>query len=536
MTVAASILEDDRVLRDELGARRRAEHPSSRERAILDVNNAIISNLTRDTLLAAISRAIARVVPFDRAALTLHDPATDKLRILALEGPLPPLRFPVGVCLDRKDSHVGWVFDHQRTLLRRDLAREAEFAPERRLRDEGIRALLTAPLIVGRQSIGTITLGGTKPNQFDTDDEAFLADVANQVALAVSNMRAFEEIAELKGRLQAENQYLREELRREQDGAAIVGESPALAALVAQIEQVAPTTSTVLITGETGTGKELVARAIHERSPRRDRPLVKVNCGAISAGLVESELFGHVKGAFTGALANREGRFKLAEGGTIFLDEIGEMPLDAQVKLLRVLQEGELEPVGCSKTVRVDVRIIAATNRDLTTAVREGRFRSDLYYRLAIIPLAVPPLRDRRGDVERLVRHFVPRLARRHGKAVVDVPPEVMQGLVAHTWPGNVRELQNTLERAVVLSPDGALALPDDFAGDGSPCMGPRSVAASPTDAVTLDEAERRHIVAALEAKNWLIEGARGAAKALDVHPNTLRGKMRRLGICRPTP
>jgi formate hydrogenlyase transcriptional activator len=533
-----SVQGDTHALADDVTRWRRVQRahlaPGARERAILEVNNAIISNLTRDTLLAATSRALAGVVPFDRAALTLYDGATDTLRVLALEGRLPPRRYPVGVALDRKDSHVGWVFDRQRTLLRRDLEVDGELATERRLCDEGIRSMCTAPLVVGGKSIGTLTIGGTRPHQFDEVDEAFLGDIANQVALAVSNMRAFEEIAELKGRLVAENQYLREELRREQDGAAIVGDSPALVELLAQVDQVAATSSTVLITGETGTGKELVARAIHERSPRRERALVKVNCGAISAGLVESELFGHVKGAFTGALGNREGRFKLADGGTIFLDEVGELPLEAQVKLLRVLQERELEPVGCSKTVRVDVRVIAATNRDLAAAVREGRFRSDLYYRLAVVPIEIPALRARPGDVERLVRHFVPRFAQRLGRVNPDVPAEIMDRLRAHDWPGNVRELQNVLERAVILSRGAALSLPPDFSRSPAPVC-PRVAAPAEDGTMTLDQAERRHILAALTANGWVIEGPRGAARALDIHPNTLRGRMRKLRIRRPS-
>ena len=511
----------------------------ARERAILDVNNAIISNLTEGALLGAISQALFRVVPFDRAALALHEPASDTLRVLALEGRLPPKGYPVGVVLDRKDSHVGWVFDHQRTLLRRDLDTEREFSSERRLHGEGIRALCTAPLVLGCKSIGTLTLGSLTPRQFTDEDAAFLADVSNQIALAISNMRAFEEIEALKSRLQAENQYLREELSGAHNGSEIVGSSPALLDLLRQVDQVAPTPSTVLLLGETGTGKELVARAIHDRSPRRDRPLVRVNCGAISAGLVESELFGHVKGAFTGAVGCRDGRFKLADGGTIFLDEVSELPLEAQVKLLRILQEQEFEPVGGNRTIRVDVRIIAATNRDLAVAVRDGKFRADLYYRLNVVPIGLPPLRQREGDVERLAMFFAEKLARKLGKPTSVIPPEVMRRLRAYSWPGNVRELQNVIERAVVLAPGRELALHADFASpeELAPascqgCAGREAAGASPT----LDEAARRHIEAVLFAKNWTIEGERGAARALDIHPNTLRGRMQKLGIKRPRP
>jgi len=518
----------------------------ARERAILDVNNAIISNLTQESLLRAISDALFRVVPFDRAALTLHEPGSDRMRILALVGRLPPKAYPPGVALDRKDSHVGWAFDNQRTLLRKDLATERQFTPEHRLYEEGIRSLCTAPLIFAGKSIGTITVGSTTPGQFTETDEIFLRDIANQVALAVANMQAFEEIAALKSRLQAENQYLQEEIRGEHNYAEIIGVSPALRELLQQVEQVAPADSTVLIMGETGTGKELVARAIHDRSGRKDRTLVKVNCGAISAGLVESELFGHIKGAFTGALGNRDGRFKLADGGTIFLDEVSELPPDAQVKLLRVLQEQEFEPVGSSKTIEVDVRVIAATNRDLGAEVTAGRFRQDLFYRLNVVPISVPPLRAREGDVELLVQFFVQKLARKLGRPPMRVPGEVMNRLRAYAWPGNVRELQNVIERAIVLARGAELAIPPEITpavvtaepATSSPVSAPpASGPAAPErpSRASLVDVERRHIEAVLIERNWMIEGERGAAKALALHPNTLRGRMRKLGLKRPS-
>jgi len=529
-----------------------ASRAQARERAILEVNNAIISNLTQDSLLRAISDALFKVVPFDRAALTLHEPGSDQMRILALVGRLPPRAYPAGVAIDRSDSHVGWAFDNQRTLLRRDLGAERRFTPEHRLYEEGIRSLCTAPLIFAGKSIGTITLGSTITGQFTEADETFVRDVANQVALAVVNMRAFEEIAALKARLQAENQYLQEEIRGEHNYAEIVGSSAALREVLRQVEQVAPTDSTVLILGETGTGKELVARAIHDRSARKERPLVKVNCGAISAGLVESELFGHVKGAFTGALGHRDGRFKLADGGTIFLDEVSELPLDAQVKLLRVLQEQEFEPVGSSKTSKVDVRVIAATNRDLAAEVGAGRFRQDLFYRLNVVPIAVPPLRAREGDVELLAPFFVQKLAKKLGRPALPVPADVMKRLRAYAWPGNVRELQNVLERAVVLAQDGVLAVGPEqtpalpiaafpagtAASQGASATMPTGLGApAPSPAVgggSLEEVERRHIESVLVERNWLIEGERGAAKVLNLHPNTLRGRMRKLGLKRP--
>jgi formate hydrogenlyase transcriptional activator len=367
---------------------------------------------------------------------------------------------------------------------------------------------------------------------------------------------ALAEVERLKNRLQAENVYLREEIRREHNFEEIVGNSAPLLELLSRVEQAAPADSTVLISGETGTGKELIARAIHNRSGRRDRPLVKVNCGAISAGLVESELFGHVKGAFTGALDRRIGRFELANGGTIFLDEVGELPPETQVKLLRVLQEQEFEPVGSSRTVRVDVRVITATNRDLEKEVAAGRFRADLFYRLNVLPLVLPPLRERTEDIPKLVAFFLARFSRKLGKKIDSVSHGTMDRLVHYSWPGNVRELQNIIERAFVLSQGPLLLLDDDLLpmsgpvartdghrpsrvpdssltdllpaerGPAAPLGGNRSAA--------LDDVQKQHILSVLRQTSWVIEGSNGAAKVLGLHPNTLRSRMKKLGIQRP--
>ncbi len=374
--------------------------------------------------------------------------------------------------------------------------------------------------------------------------ERLRTDVELRAALA--------EVERLKNRLHAENVYLQEEIRQAHNFEEIVGGSPALLAALREVERVAMTDSTALLLGETGTGKELIARAIHNRSARRDRPLVKVNCGAISAGLVESELFGHVKGAFTGASDRRTGRFELADGGTLFLDEVGELPLDTQVKLLRALQEGEFEPVGSSRTVRVDVRIIAATNRNLEEAVRAGRFRADLYYRLNVFPLQMPALRERRADIPQLAMFFVERFARKFGKKVEGVSQETMGLLINYPWPGNIRELQNIIERGVVLAEGPVLSLsrnlfPASPFGEGSATQSSdaipiptspsaadqKNLAAAPTP-LSLEETERRHILAVLEQTGWVIEGAKGAAKILNLHPNTLRGRMKKLSIRRP--
>jgi PAS domain S-box-containing protein len=338
------------------------------------------------------------------------------------------------------------------------------------------------------------------------------------------------ELTDLKGRLEQDNAYLLDEIKADHNH-EMIGDSQPFRELLERIRLVAGTSATVLITGETGTGKELVARAIHNLSPRRDRPLVKVNCAAISAGLVESELFGHIKGAFTGATERRVGRFEHANGGTLFLDEITELPLESQSKILRVLQEQEFEPVGSNRTVKVDVRILAASNRNLTEAVREGRFRMDLYYRLLVIPVEVPPLRERSEDIPVLATHFVKTLARQFGRRVHRISEATMRQLMAYDWPGNIRELENFLARAVVLSPGEVLDAPLDLmTAHGSP------EAASPQSASSqsLEDAERFHLERVLTSTSWVVEGPKGAARILEVNPSTLRSLMKRLGVRRP--
>ena len=388
--------------------------------------------------------------------------------------------------------------------------------------------------------MGTFAVWSETQNRYTEADAELLREVANQVALAIANMKSYEEIASLKGRLEKENVYLQEEIRIEHNFEEIVGDSPPLLALLRRVDQVAPTDSSVLIYGETGTGKELIARAIHDRSNRKNRPLVKVNCSAISAGLVESELFGHVKGAFTGAFERRIGRFELADGGTIFLDEVGELPSDTQVKLLRVLQEREFEPVGSNRSVHVDVRIICATNRNLEESIKAGTFRSDLYYRLNVFPLEVPPLRERRSDIDQLARFFVSRYARNLGKKITAISEGATQKLLSYSWPGNVRELQNVIERALILSNGPVLDLEGDLT-----TVSPSSFVSEPLPELaeipyadqsplqTLHEVERAHILAVLEQTHGVIEGANGAAKTLGMHPNTLRHRMEKLGIKR---
>jgi formate hydrogenlyase transcriptional activator len=350
----------------------------------------------------------------------------------------------------------------------------------------------------------------------------------------------FAEVERLKSQLQAENVYLQEEIRREHNFREMVGNSSALLDALDKVERVAPIDSTVLILGETGSGKELFARAIHSRSRRCQRPLVKVNCGSIAPGLVESELFGHVKGAFTGAIDKRIGRFELADGGTIFLDEIGELPVEAQVKLLRVLQEQEFEPVGSSRTIRVSVRVIAATNRDLEQAVREGRFRADLLYRLNVFPIEVPPLRKRRPDIPLLVAFFASAMARKIGKPINGFSTRSMQQMVNYDWPGNVRELQNIVERAAILARGPILDLEglslDERNSPGShdEPVSPDSLAIALPVAARLQDVERLHILGVLKNTGGVVEGTKGAATILGLHPNTLRSRMKKLGISVP--
>jgi predicted ATPase/transcriptional regulator with GAF, ATPase, and Fis domain len=406
--------------------------------------------------------------------------------------------------------------------------------------------------------IGHLAILDDKPMEKTPRGLSLLNIFAARAGAELERLRAEEElrmsmaeVERLKNRLHAENVYLQEEIRREHNFEEIVGGSPALLNVLQQVELVAPTDATALILGETGTGKELIARAIHNRSARKDRPLVKVNCGAISTGLVESELFGHVKGAFTGALGQRTGRFELADGGTLFLDEVGELPFETQVKLLRVLQEGEFEPVGGSKTIKVDVRIIAATNRDLEQEVKAGRFRADLFYRLNVLPLYTPPLRDRRSDIPQLAMFFLSRFSRRFGRLIDAISQETIGLMMNYDWPGNIRELQNLIERAVVLTTGSVLTIDRNLlptAQTGSPKSEDQPIArptshpnqsslATTTPLISspsLDELQRQHILTVLSQTNWVIEGESGAAKMLNLHPNTLRSRLKKMGIQRP--
>ena len=534
------------ALSEDITQRKQAEaalrKSEEQNRILLQINNAIITNLTQQALLHSISEALHPVFPFDRCAITLYQPERDSFRFLAVEGELHSDYFQTGLEFSRDETCGSWVFEHLRPLVRRDLEKEQQYPNERRLAAEGIRSMCVVPLALQGECIGLLSLVSQQKDRYSDVDAMFLQEVANQVALAIQNMQSFQEIDNLKARLEKENVYLQEELRTEHNFEEIVGNSPALRKALHAVDQVAPTDSTVLIYGETGTGKELVARAIHSRSARNGRALVNVNCSAISAGLVESELFGHMKGAFTGALERRIGRFELAHGGTIFLDEIGELSLETQVKLLRVLQEHEFEPVGSSRSLRVDVRVIAATNRNLSEAVQAGRFRSDLFYRLNVFPIELPPLRERRSDIPQLVAFCISRFSKRLGKKIDGVSRESMENLVNYPWPGNIRELQNVIERAVVLSVEPTLRLDRDLMPVAASTKGmeaPETDAPehrqadfeSPRLLLTLDEVDRNHILAALQHTGGVVDGPNGAARILNLHPNTLRHRMDKLGI-----
>ncbi len=435
-------------------------------------------------------------------------------------------------CMEVAQGRICHIPDH--------LARA--FPHDKSAVERGIQSYLGVPLRDSeRRVIGHLVIFDDKPMVRDPLTISVLETFASRAGVELERTRAFEQIAALKAHLQEENIYLQEEIRNDHNFNEIVGRSSALLDVFKTIDQVAPTDSTILIQGETGTGKELLARAIHSRSSRHERVLVKVNCAAISAGLVESELFGHVKGAFTGALSDREGRFKVADGGTIFLDEIGELSLDTQVKLLRVLQEREFEPVGSSKTIRVNVRIIAATSRDLIEQIKLGKFRSELFYRLNVVPLRVPALRERAEDVPLLVAFFLQKYATAFGKPTTRFDGSTMQRLKAYHWPGNIRELQNVIERAVVLSNGGVIILGSELFGpitESTRTIHPSQKLAEPATTPPVSRAlksiEREHIESVLRQCDWVIEGEKGAANILSLNPSTLRSRMQKLGIKRP--
>lgn len=499
---------------------------------LLDVTNAVVTELDIRDLFRAVAPALKHCCMADAAALTLYDAEAHVLRKHAcdlpprLPGDPPP---PIALSLDHSPSGVVFTSGEPRIFNAAELA---SFRDAEHLRYKGIQTFLAMPLITVQGIIGTLSLGAFDANAFSTTQFPLLKQVAGQIAIAVSNAMSYKRIEELNAQLAQEKIYLQDEIRTEQLFEEVVGRSAALRRVLKEIETVAPTDSTVLILGETGSGKELMARAIHQLSARRDNAFVKLNCAAIPTGLLESELFGHERGAFTGAIAQRVGRFELAHRGTVFLDEIGEVPLELQPKLLRVLQEREFERLGSSRTLKSDARLIAATNRDLAALVGEQRFRQDLFYRLNVFPIQVPPLRERREDIPMLVRHFAQQFARRMKRTIETIPAETMDALIHYDWPGNIRELQNLVERAVILSPGPTLDVPVMAL---SPAASRRGGHAAARTSDTLQDAERRHITAILEETRWVVAGPNGAAARLGMKRSTLQFRIRKLGIVRPT-
>jgi formate hydrogenlyase transcriptional activator len=400
------------------------------------------------------------------------------------------------------------------------------------LRADGIRSMCCVPLITQRGPMGTLTVGRRSPDGFTPTEVSLLGDVAGQVAIAVANTLAYQEITALKDRLTEEKLYLEDEISMQHDFKQIVGSSQALTSVLRQIRTVGPTDATVLLLGETGTGKELLARALHDASRRREQTFIRVNGAALPGGLIESELFGYEKGAFTGATSSKVGRFELAHRGTLFLDEVGEIPLEVQPKLLRALQEQEFERLGSTRTQKVDVRLIAATNRDLNSMVAGGTFRSDLYYRLSVFPIFVPALRERPEDITPLVHHFVRKFSREIGRGITTIPSSTMDALQKWPWPGNIRELENVIERAVILSAGSTLQVPASAFQGSAPR--PAAATAAPSE-VPYHEGEREMILKALRDAKGIVAGPDGAAARLGLKRTTLHSKMRKLGIERPS-
>jgi formate hydrogenlyase transcriptional activator len=503
---------------------------AARYQALIRISTAIAAQRDAEGLFPRLASELRRVVSFDFIGMSQYDETTNKTRWHSsmtggidcgmTDGATPEQALP------------QWVYEHQLPLVIPFLERDTRFPCTRTLFEQhGIRSLCALPLTTAHRRIGSLITGSVKPAAYcDEEDVEFLRQVANQIAITVENALAYGEIQELKDKLAKENLYLEDEVRSELNFSEIVGKSVALRRVLMHVEIVAPTDSTVLIHGETGTGKELIARAIHTLSPRRSNAFVKLNCAAIPTGLLESELFGHEKGAFTGAIAQRIGRFELADRGTVFLDEIGEVPLDLQTKLLRVLQEREFERLGSTRTTRTDTRLIAATNRDLSAMVEEQKFRSDLFYRLNVFPIRVPALRERAQDIPLLVRHFVQHFARRMKRTIETIPSETMDALIRYPWPGNIRELENLIERAVILSPGPVLKVP---VGDIDSHTTSGQVNGKH---LTLEEADRAHILATLKETRWVLSGPNGAATRLGMNRSTLQFRMKKLGIVRPEP
>lgn len=502
------------------------EDLAERYQGLLEVAQAIAAQRDLDQLFRDLAHRLPRVVQVNFVDLSLHDPIKKVMRLHTIQANVPA-DLVGGHEVAVGDCPAGLVWQTQQPVIAPNLSEEGRWPTVIRLMvEDGTQSFCFVPMTTARGRLGAMGFLSLEKEAYSDADIEFLQQVAQQVAVAVENALAFQQIAELKEKLAKEKLYLEEELRIEHGFEDIIGDSKALKEVLKQVEVVAPTDSTALVLGETGTGKELIARAIHRLSGRSERTFVKLNCAAIPTGLLESELFGHERGAFTGAIAQKAGRFELADKGTIFLDEVGEIPLELQSKLLRVLQEQEFERLGSTKTIRVNVRLIAATNRDLKSLVEAKQFRSDLYYRLNVFPVTVPPLRERPEDIPILVRYFTQHYAVRMKKNIQTVPAKTLDLLFRYAWPGNVRELENLVERSVILTQGTDLEVPISELQAES-----RLAAASTT---TLEEAEREQILRALREAKWVIGGPVGAAARLGLKRTTLQSKMQKLGIARP--
>jgi len=509
------------ILFTDIDERKRAE---DRLQLLLDVTNQVVSNLQLRDLLRAISASVRRVMQCDLVGVFLPDSEGNRLQTFVLDFPESKGFIREEYC-SMEGSLGGFVFSTGKPWTGNTSDVLQLGVKDDPIIPEGLKAGCMLPLVSQNRVLGLLGLGRREENAFSQVDIGFLKQVASQIAIAVENALEYGQINEAKDRLAEQKFYLEDEIRREHNFEEIIGNGPRLKAVLESVRIVAPANSTVLIQGETGTGKEVIARAIHNLSSRKGQAFVKVNCAAIPLGLLESELFGHEKGSFTGAIARRTGRFELAHKGTLFLDEVGDIPLELQPKLLRVLQEQEFERLGSSRTQHVDVRLLAATNTNLTRMVAEKKFRSDLYYRLKVFPIDVPPLRDRREDIPLLIRYFANKYARRIGKQIKSIPKETMDALSHYTWPGNIRELQNLMERAVLLSTGPSLRVPlAEILTDVSPASSGNA----------LEQAEREQIVRALQECNWVVGGVHGAAARLGLKRTSLAYKMQKLGISRP--
>ena len=512
------------------------QHERDRLRLLLEITRSVNSRLDLRQVVEALSTNLFSIMQCDVSALLLTDPESGQLRVTTLYNPDAKGPFREGSLVPMNSSISGQVLRTAKTI-RIDSFEQVSTDPEiygnaegqliyESVVKEGLRTGCYLPLVGRDRVLGVLMLCRRSDYPFEKDDIILLEQVASQVAIAVENTLDYEKATRDRDKETKQRRYLEEEIRA--DFGEIIGESPTLKTALSMVSVVAPTDSTVLILGETGTGKELVARAIHKLGSRSEKGFVKLNCAAIPLGLLESELFGHEKGAFTGAIAQKAGRFELADKGTLFLDEVGDIPLELQAKLLRVLQEQEFERLGSNRTHKVDVRLIAATHRDLPAMVKQGTFREDLYYRLKVFPIQVPALRQRSEDIPRLVRHFTTLYAQRMNKRIDDIPSDTMDALVRYPWPGNIRELQNFIERAVILSPQSTLRAPVSELEPFQPHEG----SDVPIDG--LAEMERDHILRALDASKWVIAGRNGAAARLGMKRTSLTYKMKKLRISRP--